>query len=72
MSSVVDPDQTEPTVPPFGDVASGHAEIDAAMLRLQELDGLPVDRHGEILDDLHGKLRDVLAAAASPSGGSDD
>jgi hypothetical protein len=72
MSSVEDPDQTEPTVSSSGDISTGHAEIDAAMLRLRELDGLPVDRHGEILDELHGQLRDVLAAAASPSGGSDD
>lgn len=72
MSSVADADQTEPTAPSSGDITTGHAEIDVAMLRLQELDGLPVDRHGEILDDLHGQLRDVLAAAASPSGGADD
>jgi hypothetical protein len=54
-------------------VATGHDEIDAAMRRLDELDALPVDQHGEILDELHGRLRDALAAAASPpSGRSDD
>lgn len=54
-------------------VATGHDEIDASMRRLDELDTLPVDQHGEILDELHGRLRDALAAAASPpSGRSDD
>jgi hypothetical protein len=54
-------------------VATGHDEIDAAIRRLDELDALPVDQHGEILDELHGRLRDALAAAASPpSGRSDD
>jgi hypothetical protein len=54
-------------------VATGHDEIDAAMRRLDELDSLPVDQHGQILDDLHGRLRDALAAAAAPpSGRSDD
>jgi hypothetical protein len=54
-------------------VATGHDEIDAAMRRLDELDSLPVDQHGEILDELHGRLRDALAAAAAPpSGRADD
>jgi hypothetical protein len=68
---VADADETESTAPVSEDVTTGHAEIDAALLRLKELDGLPVDQHGEILDDLHGQLRDALAAAASPPGDAD-
>lgn len=47
--------------------STGHPEIDAALSRLDGLDGLPVDRHGEILDDVHAQLRDALAAAAAPA-----
>ncbi|HYJ70108.1 MAG TPA: hypothetical protein VEX15_20845 [Nocardioidaceae bacterium] len=53
-------------------VATGHDEIDDAMRRLDDLDSLPVDQHGEILDELHGRLRDALAAAAAPPSGRSD
>jgi hypothetical protein len=73
MFSVAHEDLTESTVPTFDDeITTGHAEIDAALRRVGELDDLPVHQHGEILDQLHGHLRDALAAAASPSGGADD
>jgi hypothetical protein len=49
-------------------VSTGHPDVDAAVRRLGELDGLPVDRHGEVFDDIHGRLRDALSAAASPAG----
>jgi hypothetical protein len=49
------------------DAATGHADVDAAVQRLADLDGLPVDQHGEVLDEIHGRLRDALTAAASPA-----
>ena len=59
---------TDAEIPPDPpeDVTTGHDDVDAAVRRLRELDGLPVDRHGEVLDEVHGRLRDALAAAASP------
>ena len=47
-------------------VTTGHAEIDAALRRLDDLDGLPVEEHSEVYEEIHGQLRDALTAAATP------
>jgi hypothetical protein len=74
-----EPDADEPAEEPeFAEpvaeegVSTGHAEIDAALRRLDELDGLPVERHGEVYDELHRQLRDALTAAATPAPESSD
>ena len=66
------PDAMQPDPEPADHVATGHAEIDTALRRLEELDGLPVERHGEIYDELHGRLRDALTAASTPTSESSD
>jgi hypothetical protein len=70
--STVDAD-AEPAEPVAEDgVSTGHAGIDAALRRLDELDGMPVEQHGEVFDELHGQLRDALTAAATPAPESSD
>lgn len=66
------PDTGQPDPEPEDHVTTGHAEIDTALRRLDELDGLPVEQHGEIYDELHGRLRDALTAAATPTSESSD
>jgi hypothetical protein len=62
----------QPESRPEDHVTTGHAEIDTALRRLDELDGLPVQQHGEVYDELHGRLRDALTAAATPASESSD
>ncbi|HEV2636242.1 MAG TPA: hypothetical protein VGX23_13900 [Actinocrinis sp.] len=40
---------------------TGHAEVDAALMRLGELSERPVGGHAELYDDVHQRLQDVLA-----------
>lgn len=62
----------QPDPAPDDEVTTGHDEIDTAVRRLDELDGLPVEQHGEVYDELHGRLRDALTAAATPTSESSD
>lgn len=41
---------------------TGNAEVDAAVERLGDADGLPVEGHIEVYEDVHQGLREVLAA----------
>jgi hypothetical protein len=66
------PDAAHPDPAPEEHITTGHAEIDTALRRLDELDGLPVEQHGEVYDELHGRLRDALTAAATPTSESSD
>jgi hypothetical protein len=43
-------------------VATGNAEVDAAVERLADADELPTDAHVEVYEDVHQGLRDALAA----------
>jgi hypothetical protein len=43
-------------------VATGNAEVDAAVERLADADALPTDGHIEVYEDVHQGLRDALAA----------
>jgi len=40
--------------------ATGHPRVDAALARLDELEGLPVTEHRAVFEDVHRRLRDVL------------
>jgi hypothetical protein len=59
--------------------ATGEPRVDAALARLDELEGLPVTEHRAVFEDVHRRLRDVLGEldtgqprdaghAASPAG----
>lgn len=41
--------------------ASGDPVVDRALGRLTQVDVLPTDRHGEVYEDVHRELREVLA-----------
>jgi hypothetical protein len=47
---------------------SGHLQVDAALDRLTELPGLPLSGHAEVYDDIHQRLRGILAEQPQPSG----
>lgn len=49
---------------PLGVVVAdtGNAEVDAALARLADADGLPTQAHIEVYEDVHRGLRDALAA----------
>jgi hypothetical protein len=64
----------EPDFRPSGGVrpATGEPRVDAALARLDELEGLPVTEHRAVFEDVHRRLRDVLgeldAGQASAAG----
>jgi hypothetical protein len=41
-------------------LATGEPRVDAALARLDELEGLPVTEHRAVFEDVHRRLRDVL------------
>lgn len=49
--------------PAFVVEPTGHARIDAALERLERLDGLDLSAHPEEFDAIHGVLRESLANA---------
>ncbi len=49
--------------------ATGHAGVDGAVEGLSRLPGLPVADHVAILEEVHGRLRDILDELAEPAGG---
>jgi hypothetical protein len=40
--------------------ATGEPRVNAALARLDELEGLPVTEHRAVFEDVHRRLRDVL------------
>jgi len=40
--------------------STGEPRVDAALARLDELEGRPVSEHREVFEDVHRRLRDVL------------
>jgi hypothetical protein len=45
---------------------TGEPRVDAALSRLSELADRPVEEHVEVYEDVHGRLRGALEAAAPP------
>ncbi|MFF2354689.1 hypothetical protein ACFVVL_33620 [Kitasatospora sp. NPDC058115] len=41
---------------------TGHPAVDAALARLEALDGVPTDAHVAVYEDVHQRLADTLAA----------
>ena len=51
---------------------TGEPRVDAALARLDELEGLPVTEHRAVFEDVHGRLSEVLgelAAGQAPTAG---
>jgi len=48
---------------------TGDARVDAAVARLAELAGAPLDEHPVILGDVHDRLREVLGELGSATPG---
>ncbi|WP_436778096.1 hypothetical protein [Yinghuangia sp. YIM S09857] len=56
--------EAEPEPTPLGLDApepSGDASVDRAVRRLTQVDVLPTELHGEVYEDVHRELREVLA-----------
>jgi hypothetical protein len=52
--------------------ATGEPRVDAALVRLDELEELPVTEHRAVFEDVHRRLRDVLGeldAGQTPAAG---
>ena len=49
---------------------TGDARVDAAVARLAELGGAPLDEHPVILGDVHDRLREVLGELGSATPGA--
>ena len=49
--------------------ATGEPRVDAALARLDELDGLPVTEHRAVFEDVHRRLKDVLGELDSGQAG---
>ncbi|MFF1908498.1 hypothetical protein [Kitasatospora sp. NPDC058218] len=41
---------------------TGHPAVDAALARLEALDGVPTEAHVAVYEDVHQRLTDTLAA----------
>ncbi|MFC1420675.1 hypothetical protein [Streptacidiphilus cavernicola] len=50
----------------LGPVETGHGPVDAALARLGELDGVPVEAHAEVYEGVHQVLRDTLKGLDEP------
>jgi hypothetical protein len=49
------------TWPPVADLPeTGDERVDAALAGLSRLPGTPVDEHVAVLEEVHGRLRDIL------------
>ncbi|MFJ9691318.1 hypothetical protein [Kitasatospora sp. NPDC101183] len=67
MTGASEPVEADPgalTTGPLGvePVATGHPGVDAALARLEELDGVPAEAHVPVYEDVHQRLVDTLAA----------
>jgi len=46
---------------------TGHPEVDAVLLSLDDLSGSPVEEHVAVFEAAHERLRGVLADAGTPA-----
>ena len=46
---------------------TGDARVDDAVARLNRLEGRPADEHVAVLEEVHGRLRDILGELAEDS-----
>ncbi|MFI2612084.1 hypothetical protein [Kitasatospora sp. NPDC018619] len=57
------PSPVLPAEPPgAGPAPTGHPGVDAALARLEVLDGVPAEAHVAVYEDVHQRLVDALAA----------
>jgi hypothetical protein len=65
IRGVAPPDQHSPVVslPPTGD-----SRVDEAVAGLNRLPGRPADEHVAVLEEVHGRLRDILGELNDDSG----
>jgi hypothetical protein len=59
----LDPERRLAAPPPTGD-----ARVDAAVAGLSRLPGTPAEDHVAVLEEVHGRLRDILGEIAEDSG----
>jgi hypothetical protein len=59
----LDPERALAAPPPTGD-----ARVDAAVAGLSRLEGQPEQDHVAILEEVHGRLRDILGELAEDQG----
>ncbi|SDJ96000.1 hypothetical protein SAMN05421806_103500 [Streptomyces indicus] len=62
------PDPDEPRPLGVARTATGHAEVDAQLERLGDVDHLATDGHIEVYEDVHAGLRDTLTALDARQG----
>jgi len=60
-----DPDPERPMVPV---PSTGDSRVDDAVAGLSRLPGTPPEDHVAILEEVHGRLRDILGEIAEDSG----
>ncbi len=62
------PDPDDPRPLAVQRAATGHAEVDAKLERLADVDHLATDGHIEVYEDVHAGLRDTLTALDARQG----
>jgi len=69
------PERSGPRAPVTADSQpppTGDDRVDAAMARLNRLPGTPPDEHVAVLEEVHGRLRDILGQLSPGESGDDD
>ena len=54
------PDQPRPAAEPVPAPPTGDDRVDAALAGLSHLAGAPAEEHVAVLEEVHGRLRDIL------------
>jgi hypothetical protein len=64
--SVSESESVQSAVRPRSVAETGHPGVDAALARLDELDGVPTEAHAQVFEDVHQRLRGTLSALDAP------